>query len=436
MRTILLLVSAIALACKASAGQWPAWRGPEGTGISREHNLPLHWGTNQNIHWRVPLPEPGNSTPAVWGERVFITQAIEKENRCIVMCFDRRNGRLLWQPSVIPPVKDKIYPENPPCTPSPVVDGKRVIAWFGSAGVYCYSFAGRELWHRDLGPQSHMWGYASSPVVYGNLCFLNFGPGERSFIIALDKRSGRTVWKYDVPPVRNDTKYEELGGDPKWAKLPGAQPLSEIAGSWATPLLVHTARRDELVVALPVQLLALTPHTGEKLWSCRGPSLGAYSSAFFGDGVIGLMGNGFRNIAMAVRPGGNGDVTATHRLWFSDRADSKGCLGSGVIFQGQMYLVTIGGIAECHDLKTGQLIWEERLSGTGARNQCWASPVLADGRLYVPNRNADVFVLRAASKFECLATNSIGGEPMNSSLAVSNGEIFMRTDKALWCVGE
>jgi outer membrane protein assembly factor BamB len=148
------------------------------------------------------------------------------------------------------------------------------------------------------------------------------------------------------------------------------------------------------------------------------------------------MGNGFRNIAMAVRPGGNGDVTATHRLWFSDRADSKGCLGSGVIFQGHMYLVTIGGIAECHDLKTGQLIWEERLSGTGARNQCWASPVLADGRLYVANRNADVFVLRAAPKFECLATNSIGGEPMNSSLAVSHGEIFLRTDKALWCVGE
>ena len=229
-----------------------------------------------------------------------------------------------------------------------------------------------------------MWGYASSPVLHGNLCFLNFGPGERSFIIALDKRSGRTVWKYDVPPVRNDTKYEELGGDPKWAKLPGALPLSEIAGSWATPLLVHAARGDELVVALPVQLLALTPRTGEKLWNCRGPSLGAYSSAFFGDGIIGLTGNGFRNIAMAVRPGGKGDVTATRRLWFSDRADSKGCVGSGVIFQGHIYLVTVAGIVECHDLKTGQMIWEERLTGTGARNQCWASPVLAEGRLYIP----------------------------------------------------
>jgi len=134
------------------------------------------------VRWRTPLPERGNSTPAVWENRIFVTQAIEKENRCSVICFSRQDGKLLWQTGVLCPEKETTYPENPLCSSSPVVDGKRVIAWFGSAGVYCYDFEGKELWRRDLGPQSHMWGYASSLALYRNLCFLNFGPGKPSFI--------------------------------------------------------------------------------------------------------------------------------------------------------------------------------------------------------------------------------------------------------------
>ena len=415
-----------------SAGPWPAWRGPDGTGISKEQALPLHWSTNQNVRWRAPLPERCNSTPVVWGSRVFVTQPFE--NRRTVMCFDRASGRPLWQTAVTRTEKETTYTDNPACSSSPVVDGNRVVAWFGSAGVYCYDFNGRDLWHRDLGPQSHQWGYASSPVFYRNLCLLNFGPGEHSFIIALDKRSGKTVWKIDVPPVSDETKYEDLGGDPKWAERPDAQKLSEIAGSWATPLLVRANGRDELVVALPLQLIALTPRTGERLWHCKGPNLGAYSSAFFGDGIVGLTGSGFRNTALAVRPGGKGDVTATHRLWFSSPANSKACISSGIIFQGHIYLVTMAGFVACLDLKTGETVWEERLTGTGARNGSYSSPILAGDRLYVPNQNADVFVLRASPKFACLATNSIGGEPMNASLAVADGGIFIRTDRALWCI--
>jgi len=150
--------------------------------------------------------------------------------------------------------------------------------------------------------------------------------------------------------------------------------------------------------------------------------------------MVGLTASGLHNTALAVRPGGRGDVTATHRLWFL--SNRKTCLGSGLIFQGHMYLVSGAGVAQCLDLKTGQTIWEERLTGTGARNGCWSSPVLAGDRIYVSNQNADVFVLRASPKFGCLATNSIGGEPMNASLAVSDGWIFIRTDKALWCVGK
>jgi len=138
---------------------------------------------------------------------------------------------------------------------------------------------------------------------------------------------------------------------------------------------------------------------------------------------------------VAVRPGGKGDVTGTHRLWIQRLGNSKTCIGAGVIYGGHIYQMNMMGIAECRDLKTGEIVWEERLTGTGARNASWSAPVLAGDRIYAANQNADVFVLRANPKFECLATNSIGGEPMNASLAVSGGEIFIRTEKALWCIG-
>jgi outer membrane protein assembly factor BamB len=402
------------LSVSSSGGPWPGWRGPDGNGISKEINLPLNWSTNQNVRWRVALPERGDSTPAVWGNRIFITQPLTKENRRCVMCFNRKDGKLLWQSSIKGSEGELTTQENPFCTSSPAADEKRVIAWFGTTGIFCYDVGGHELWHRDLGSQSHQWGYGSSLVIYKDLCLLNFGPGKRSFVVALDKSNGRIMWQYDVAPIADDTDYKKLGGDPKWAERPGAQKLSEFAGSWATPLLVHARRRDELVVALPLELLALAPRTGEKLWTCRGPNIGAYSSPFSGDGIIGLMGSGFQNISMAVRPEGHGDVTATHRLWCSSLANSKAYIGSGIIYDGHMYVVSGGGFAACHDLKTGATVWEERLTGTGSRNGSYSSPVLSGERLYVANQNADTFVVRAKPRFECLATNSIGGEPMNA----------------------
>jgi hypothetical protein len=264
---VLVLAGVVASSLTAVAGQWPGWRGPEGSGIYQGKKPSLRWSTNENVRWRVPLPERGNSTPIIWGERVFVTQAIEKENRRTLMCFDRRDGKLLWQAGPAWTEKELTYPENPPCTPSPVSDGKRVITWFGSAGVYCYDFDGRELWHRDLGRQSHMWGYASSPALYCGLCFLNFGPGERSFVIAVNKRTGKTVWQHDPPAMRADAKWEEFGGDSKYMEKPGALKVSEVAGSWATPLVVRADRHDELVVAFALRLMAFAPKTGEALFA-------------------------------------------------------------------------------------------------------------------------------------------------------------------------
>jgi outer membrane protein assembly factor BamB len=425
-----------ALATWVSAANWPGWRGPYGSGVAKEKNLPLHWSTNENVSWRVPLPDRGNSTPIVWGARVFITQAIDAGTRRMLMCFDRRTGKLLWQSGVGSTEKEPTHDDNPPCTPSPVTDGRRVIAWFGSAGVYCCDFAGRELWRRDLGQQMHQWGYASSLALSRHLCFLNFGPGDRSFVIALDSKTGRTVWQFDVPVIASSVNPQELGGpDPSVFKAAASTKLSEIAGSWAAPLILPATGPDELVVALPLRLIAFAPRTGEQVWSCDGPNIGAYSSPFHGEGFVAYAGGGFRNNLMLVRPGGRGDVTKTNRLWNEPLGNSQSHLGAGVIFHGHIYLVNTAGIAECFELNSGKTIWTERLPGTGASGASWSSPVLAGDSLYVPNRNADVFVFKAAPKFDLLAVNSIGGEPMNASLAVSDGDIFIRTDKNLWCIG-
>jgi outer membrane protein assembly factor BamB len=415
------------------AENWPAWRGAGGSGICAEKKLPLRWSTNENVRWRVALPARGNSTPIIWNERVFITQAVETQRT--VMCFDRRDGKLLWQAGPTWMEKELTYPENPPCTPSPVTDGKRVIAWFGSAGVYCYDFEGRELWHHDLGKQSHMWGYASSPALYRDLCFLNFGPGAPSYVIALDKETGGTIWKYDLPPLHAGAKWEDFGGDAKYDEKPDAVKVSEVAGSWATPLLVPADGHDELIVAFALRLMGFAPKSGAQLWTCDGPNIGIYSSPFFGEGMVGLNAAGLTNAVMVVRPGGRGNVTATRRLWIQYAGPSKGCIGTGVISQGHIYQVNGIGFVECRDLQTGKIVWEERLMGSGARNSSWSSPVLAGEHFYVANQNADVFVLRATPKFECLATNSVGGEPMNASLAISDREIFIRTDQRLWCIG-
>jgi outer membrane protein assembly factor BamB len=431
----LLLLSA-ASTLSAVGANWPAWRGPDGNGVSREKNLPLHWSTNESIRWSISLPGPGNSTPAVWGKRVFVTQSLTKEQRRTVMCFDRRDGKLLWQAGPTWTEKDSGGSANPPCSPSPVTDGKRVIAWFGSAGVFCWDMDGRELWRSDLGKQTHGWGYASSPILHRDLCVLNFGPGQRSFLVTLDKRTGKIIWQKDLPGISADAKWEDFGGDLAYWKKLGSPTMPEVTGSTSTPLVAHAKGGDEIIVTVPLRAMSFAPKTGDLLWTCDGLSTGALSSPLFDEGVVVAPSSGLRNALMTIRPGGRGDVTATHRLWYLNPPSSKSCIGSGVVHKGHIYQITSMGFAQCLDLKTGQTVWDERLTGSGSKNSSWSSFVLAGDRLYVSNQNADVFVLRAGPTFERLAINSLGGEPMNASLAVSDGDIFIRTDRHLWCVAD
>ncbi len=411
------LVPAAAL----SAGEnWPAWRGPRGDGTSLETNLPTKWDADQNVIWKIELPEAGNSTPIVWDDRIYLTQPLAAEKTRALMCFSTKDGSLVWKSGRTWDQEDPTHATNPLCSSSPVTDGKRIIAWYGSAGLTCYDMTGKEVWHRDLGIQKHIWGYGSSPVILNGVCYLLFGPGERSFLIAVDCESGQTLWQHDEPINKAGTAEAKFTNP-------------DYYGSWSTPVIRSVSSRDELVVSLPFRLCGFEPRDGKIRWSSEGLNALVYTSPLVQDDLVVSMG-GFSGMTIAVAVDGDatGDITQSHRLWRHPKTRQR--IGSGVIHDGHIYVHNDPGIAECFELRTGKLIWEQRLEGNGKKNTNWSSIFLSEGKCYTQTQGGDCCVFRASPKFELLSVNSLG-EPSNSSVIASQGRIYLRTHKHLWCIG-
>ena len=418
LRALLTGLLSLASAAPIAAENWPSWRGPTGDGRSPERGLPTHWTATENVAWQVPLPAPGNSTPIVWNQRVFLTQASDDGHQRWLICFNRTDGRELWRSGVRHDQPELTHETNPQCSASPATDGERVLAFFGSAGLFCYSLEGKELWKRDFGPLRHIWGHGASPVIAGDSVFLNLGPGENTRLICLDSKTGELRWQHREP---GGASGEPQGGVPgKWL------------GSWGDPLLRRVGSRDELFMAYPGRMAAFDPASGRELWTCGGLTPLFYTSPLFENDTVVAMG-GYNGMAAAIRAGGSGDVTATHRLWTVDKTRQR--IGSGVIHDRHIYILTDPGIAECRDLSNGSLVWEERLKGPGPTAQNWSSLVLsADGLCHAVNQGGDGFVFRASPRFELLATNPTG-EKTIASPAVSDGQLFIRSHRTLRCIG-
>ena len=416
MKTIFSLLLGLCLVNTASGENWPMWRGPAGDGTCAESGLPEKWSATENIVWKTKLPERGNSTPVIWGDKVFITQAIEKAGRRLLLAFDRKTGKQLWEAGTEYKLPELSHGTNPYCAASPATDGERIIAFFASAGVFCYDMEGREIWKRtDLGKQNHIWGNGTSPVIDGDRVYLNFGPGPNTVLYCFDKKTGSTLWKHAEP---GGASGEEA--DKKWL------------GSWSDPLIRQVGARSELFMTYPGRACAFDPATGKELWTCNGLTKLVYNSPLYSDGTLIAM-SGYNGTALAVKAGGNGDVTEKNRVWHLPKVSQR--IGSGVIHEGHHYILSDGGIAECRELKTGQLIFTERLKGPSPTGQNWSSLVLsADGKLYAVNQGGDAFVFRASPKFELLATNSLK-EKVIASIAVSDGHLFIRGYQNLWCIG-
>jgi outer membrane protein assembly factor BamB len=306
-----------------------------------------------------------------------------------------------------------------------VTDGERIIVSFASDGLYCYDFAGNEVWRRsDLGRQIHIWGNGASPVIHGELCFLNFGPGETTYLLAVNKRNGKTVWR----------KEEETGyGKPSADDVRGGnKENATYIGSWTTPTLMKVEGREQLLMTWPRRLAAYDPQSGDEIWTCSGLNPLVYTSPIFEDGVVVAMG-GFGGTSLALRAGGSGDITDSRRIWHQAKTPQR--IGSGVNKDGHIYIHNDPGTAECFELKTGERVWQERLAGPGSSGTNWSSVMLAGDNCYTINQGGDCFVFKASPKFELVSVNSLG-EASNSSIVPSNGELFIRTHEALWCIRE
>ena len=404
LRYIFVLLLSLATSSTLYGDNWPQWRGPTGQGFCSEQNIPLTWSDTENVKWKIDLAHQGNSTPVVWGDTIFLTQATKDGTVRSLIALARADGRVLWQKDVPYDQKERNWNPNWYANASPMTDGERVIVSFGSAGVYCYNFAGEEQWKRtDLGTWEHAFGNASSPVIYGDLVIQWCGPNEkgRNFLLAAKKETGETVWEYD-----------------------------EKNGSWGTPIIINHAGRDQLLLSTVPHLKSFDPKTGDVLWYCEGLNKYAYTSPLFGNGV-GVAMSGYTGAALAVKVEGSGDITA-NRLWHHPVNIQR--VGSGMIVGDHVYIVEENGVPHCYDLQSGDEKWqiEKRPSG----GTTWGSMVHAEGRLYVLMRNGKTLVFAAKPQYELLATNALGNAETNSSLAISNGDIFVRTFGQLWCIGK
>jgi len=403
------------MATSAAAGDWPAFRGPSGNGIAQEDKAPLHWSPGKNVRWKAHLPGPGNSSPIVSRGRVFITCAEDEGRKRNLYCFDRRTGEKLWVRTVNHTNAEPTHRTNPYCASTPVADGSRVIVWHGSAGVFCYDLDGKEVWTRVLGEVRHDWGYASSPILHRGKVILNFGPGVQTFLAAMDLKTGDLLWKRDEPGGLDATD-------------------KRMVGSWSTPVVIKADGREQILCSMPTRVVACDPGTGAVLWSCGGLAHEktdlVYASPLVSHG-IGVAFTGWVNgPTIGFRLGGSGDVTATNRLWLEKQPQR---IGSGVVVDGRVYIVNAGpGTAQCIDCQTGKVLWTERLDG----GESWGSLVLAADRLYVTSRKGVTSVFRPnPEKLELLAMNDLG-EPSNATPAISDGQIFLRTDQHLYCIAE
>jgi outer membrane protein assembly factor BamB len=403
----------------ATADDWPAFRGPGGDGTSEETGLPVEWGPRKNVKWRTPLAAPGNSSPIVVAGKVFITLAEDQGHKRHLLCFDRESGESLWTQTVHYGETAPTHQTNPYSGSTPVSDGERVIVYHGSAGMYCYDLEGNPLWNTDLGKVTHIWGFGSSPIITDGRVIQLVGPGAVTKLVALDLESGDVQWETNEPG----------GSDSDGGRY---------IGTWATPLVTRIDGRDQLLMGLPTRVGAYDPQSGELVWWVDGLASDrsdlCYTSALRVDDVGVIMG-GFGGPSMGFKLGGEGDVTESNRLWrnFSTSPRPPQRIGTGVVADGMIYMANADneGSIECIDPRTGEQRWQQRRPGGGPH---WGSMIFADGRIYVTGQQGVTHVLAPnPDKYEVLAENDLG-ERSNSTPAISNGQIFLRTFEALYCI--
>jgi len=422
-----------------SADDWPQWRGPGASGVAPDRTLPTRWSATENIAWKAPIAGVGVSTPIVSGDRVFVTSQIGTGVRregthprlvqggdaaaqgeralgaghpadagktfFVVEAFARAGGKRIWERRIeaegtLTPVHDK----HNLATPSPVSDGSLVFAWFGTGQIVALDREGAVVWQRHLGkeiaPFDIQWGHGSSPTLYSDLLILLVDQPSASYLIALDKKTGKERWKADRGNGRS---------------------------SYSTPLIVETSTRTEVIVNSSERIDAYDARTGEFLWYTGDANRFPIPSPVVHEGVI-YASRGYRSGPyMAIKPGGRGDIPSTHVAW--QVGTGAPYVSSLLYYEGAVYMANDVGVLTVIDAVTGQRIWQERVDGVFS-----ASPVAGAGHVYFVSENGETIVLKAGRQPQVVARNAIGSRAV-ASPAISNGQIFIRTDDQLFCIG-
>jgi outer membrane protein assembly factor BamB len=408
----------------SAATDWPGFRGPWGDGQvaapgdTRPAGLPLTWSETENIVWKTAIPERGWSTPAVMGGKIWLTTAALDGTAFNVLGVEAATGRVLVHEKLFDcaapePLGNKV---NGYATPSPALEAGRVYVHFGSYGTACLDAAtGRPIWQRQDLPCRHYRGPASSPVLFENLVILSMDGADVQYLVALDKATGRTVWKTDRSVAWND-------GDSKIKMVQEGDRRK----AHSTPLLVTVAGRPRMFSIGAKAAYEYEPRTGRELWRVQYDAWSGAPLPVYRQGLVFVITGLGKTELLAVRADGSGDVTDTHVAWRSDSMVAK--TSSPVLVDDLLYFVADGGIVTCLETTTGQQVWRERLPGNYA-----ASPIHADGRLYFCNQEGKTTVIKPGRTWEILATNTLETGLM-ASPAVAGKALFLRTKTHLYRV--
>ena len=382
---------------------WPRWRGPSGQGLAEGTGYPDTWSDKENVLWKVQVPGRGNSSPIVWGDRIFLTTARDNGNQISVLCYRRSDGELLWE-SVVPGSKPaRVYSKNSHASGTPATDGKRVYASFGNQGLVAVDFQGGLVWHRDLGDIENYHGAAGSPVLYKDRVFIYEDQSRGAFVAAFDKLTGREIWKTE--------RKASVG--------------------WGTPIVIRSGDHDELIVSSQQRVTAYHPDSGKALWHCAGNLAEVIPTPVVGHGLVFCV-SGRAGPTLAIRPGGTGDVTETHLIWKQSKGASF--VPSPLLYGDLLYQVNdMVSVATCYEAATGKVMWQGRL-GEPKSEGFSASPVGVDGKVFFTNDAGETFVLKAGNKFELLRVNRLEA-PVLASPALVDGRWYFRTDRHLLAIG-
>lgn len=416
--TFLTLPFALVLIGSIHADDWKQFRGPNGHGVSAEKNLPVKWSATENIAWKLKLPGAGASSPITLGKRVFVTcysgygfdrkePGKQEDLRRHVVCVDRQSGKIVWSKEFMPVLPEHDYTKSESdyhgyAASTPITDGERLYVFFGKSGLYCLDLDGNQLWHAPVGKGINGWGSGTSPVLHKNLVIINASV-EAGTLIAFDKLNGKEMWR-----------------GPK------------IGSSWNTPIFVTTPEKNiELSVSVGGNVLGIDPDTGKELWRAKGHGGYVVPSLVTHAGIVYAVGGG--GTSLAIKSGGKGDVSESHVLWRKKKGSNA---SSPVYHDGKLYWVSDGnGVLHCQDAATGDTTETRLLPETG---RVWPSPVLAEGKLYIVSQFAGVYVVAANPKYELIAHNKFADDKSrsNASIAISDGQLFLRNDQYLYCIGK